>query len=235
MMNCAEGVATHSLPMHQRDGCRSMAPRSKSATISGRIPQNQVETSGVRPFVTQCQVGGRQGTRGQVGDNIGLHGRHGRSGGRFGACSPQACTRCTPGCSSRHPDQRVRIVLRTSCPIWRSWTPNEPSFVRTSEMSRKRLLELNAQSVLRDGVEVQHLRGLVSQLQAQIEMLRQNPSRDHQPEGSSKVGEKILFFSATRRSGWLGATPILHWCWDRPPRWPESHGGSSGADDSSFR
>ena len=31
--------------------------------------------------------------------------------------------------------------------------------------------------------DVQQLRGLVSQLQAQIETLRQNPSRDNQPEG----------------------------------------------------
>ena len=55
------------------------------------------------------------------------------------------------------------------------------------EMSKMRLAELKAQTVAlptqEDGAEVQQLRGLVSQLQAKIDTLRQNPSRDNQPEG----------------------------------------------------
>ena len=55
------------------------------------------------------------------------------------------------------------------------------------EMSRIRLAELKAQAIAppvqEDGAEVQQLNGLVSQLQAQIDALRQNPSRDNQPEG----------------------------------------------------
>ena len=161
---------------------------AKSATSSGPHSPESGEDVGYPPICgSQCQVGGRQGTRGQVGDSIGRHGRHGRSRGRVGACSPQACTRGSPGCSSRHPNQRVRIVLRTSYFPLEELDTKRAVICQNIEMSKKRLGELKAQSVSppvqEDGAEVQHLRMLVSQLQAQIETLRQNPSRDNQPEG----------------------------------------------------
>ena len=95
------------------------------------------------------------------------------------------------------------------------------------EMSKKRLGELKAQSVSRpvqeDGAEEQH-----------FEMVGVSASTD--PVGTTNqkgqfsrgnVGEKILFLRATRkwRSGLPGATQISKrpWCRDRSPRWPESH------------
>ena len=57
------------------------------------------------------------------------------------------------------------------------------------ESSRKRLAELMAQSqviappVNEGEEEVQQLRGMVSQLQAQIDAMRSNPSRDNRPDG----------------------------------------------------
>ena len=60
--------------------------------------------------------------------------------------------------------------------------------------------------------EVQHLQGLVSQLQAQIDTLRQNRSRDNQPEGPvlKRVRRREDFVPQCRRwrSGWWGTTQI---------------------------
>ena len=79
-------------------------------------PVQKVKTSGTRPFVDpKRQGGGGEGTRAELGVCVGRHGRNGRSGGRFVACSPQTSTRGREGSSRRRPDQRVRGILRKSC------------------------------------------------------------------------------------------------------------------------
>ena len=102
---------------------------------SHRPVNNQVKTSGIRPIRgSKRQDGSGKGARDEVGVSVNRHGRNGRSGGRFGASSPQTCTRGSPGCPSRHPKSR-RCERATIC--------------QNIETSKKWLAELKAQCTSR--------------------------------------------------------------------------------------
>ena len=218
-----------------RVGQQQQIAQQNQKPVQVRTPQNQVKTSGIRPFVDPSVKLAAAKER-AVKLETALAAMEGMEGPEVESvrAAHMRAQEAVQGVPLDIQIKECESFLARATSHLEEMDTNRAVICQNIEMSKKRLEELEAQSVSppvqEDGAEVQHLRGLVSQLQAQIETLRQNSVGTTNQKGQfsrGNVGEKILILSATRRwrSGWPGATQIskLQWCRDRSPRWPESH------------
>ena len=176
-----------------------------------RTPQNQVKTSGFRPFVDpsvklaaskervlklETALAAKEGMEGPEVESVRAAHKRARQAVQ-GAPFDIQIKECEPFFA--------RAVSHLE-----ELDTKRATICQYIEMSKKRLAESKAQSVAppvqEDGAEVQQLRGLVSQLQA---TLRQNPSRDNQPEGP-------VLKRKCRREDFVPQCEADVWYWCRP-------------------
>ena len=170
-------------------------PRSKPSVVVQKGPRTPTNTSATHvgqvrrdPCIPRPEREDHngQGASLQVGGSIGSNDRDGRTRGGVSSSCPQKSTRGRAGSPRRSTSEGVRGFLDESAVPFGGigFEESDRVIMENIEASEKRLLELRTKMqapLPTEESEVQQLRGLVSQLQAQVESLR-GPSVDiHSP------------------------------------------------------